>query len=126
MDSSSQTLIQGVSSLTDLLHRRAAEASDKGKYIFLKDDGGDIGATYGELDRKARAVAARLVENTSPGDRVLLLYPPGIDFLAGFFGCLYAKLIGAPLPLPGSRGGLRSSRWCGRIPELNWLSRPRR
>ena len=53
-------------------------------------------ATWGELDRRAQQVAAALRRASSPGDRALLLYPPGLDFIAAFFGCLYAGVVAVP------------------------------
>ena len=41
-----------------------------------------------------------LQERLSPGERVLLLYPPGLDYVAAFLGCLYARVIAVPTPLP--------------------------
>ena len=52
--------------------------------------------TYGELDRRARVVAARLQRRLAPGERALLLFPPGLDFLIAFFGCLHAGVIAVP------------------------------
>ncbi len=52
--------------------------------------------TYGELELRARTVAARLQEIGVRGERVLLLYPPGLDFAAGLFGCFYAGAIAVP------------------------------
>ena len=66
-------------------------------YCFLED--GDISETrlsYEQLDRKARAVAARLQQLRMTGQRALLLYPPGLDFVVGFFGCLYAGVVAVP------------------------------
>ena len=106
MDSNSFILGQGVSTLTELLGARAAETPDKLAYAFLKDGAGESPITYGELDLRARTVAAQLAGVTRPGDRALLLYPPGIDFLIGFLGSLYARVVAVPLPLPGARTGL--------------------
>ena len=93
--------------------------------------------TYAELDEKARAVAARLQEIAEAGERALLIYPAGLDFLVGLFGCLYAGLIGIPTPPPeASRlkrtgpGSTPSSRtrgllWCSRHPgSVHSSSRP--
>jgi acyl-CoA synthetase (AMP-forming)/AMP-acid ligase II len=52
--------------------------------------------TYGEMDARARAIASVLAERAAPGDRVLLLYEPGLDFIAAFYACLYAGLIAVP------------------------------
>ena len=56
--------------------------------------------TYGELDRRARALGARLQERGAPRDRVLLLCPPGFEFIVSFFACLYARQVAVPVPAP--------------------------
>src|SRR5262249_13614875 len=52
--------------------------------------------TYGTLDRRATALAARLQRICAPGDRALLLYGPGLDYVTAFFGCLYAGAVPVP------------------------------
>ncbi|MGH9765367.1 MAG: AMP-binding protein, partial [Blastocatellia bacterium] len=52
--------------------------------------------THGELDRRARAIGSALRELARPGQPALLLYPPGLDFIAALFGCFYAGVIAAP------------------------------
>ncbi len=106
MEATSTNRVPRVSSLSELLRARATEEPGRRAYTYLKDQSANVAITYGELDRGARAVAARLSGNLNRGERALLLYPPGIDFLTGFFGCLYAGVIAVPLPLPGARGGL--------------------
>jgi acyl-CoA synthetase (AMP-forming)/AMP-acid ligase II len=54
------------------------------------------GWTYAELDRQARRTAAALLQHASRGDRALLLYPPGLEFVAALFGCLQAGIIAVP------------------------------
>src|SRR5262245_55582416 len=56
--------------------------------------------SYGELAERARAIAGALVGLAPPGERALLLFPPGIDFVAGFFGCLYAGALAVPVYPP--------------------------
>lgn len=56
--------------------------------------------TFGGLDRNARAIAVAVRQRCRPGDRALLLYPPGLDFVAGFFGCLYAGVVPVPVYPP--------------------------
>lgn len=51
---------------------------------------------YAELDRRARAVAARLGALVPPGSQVLLVYRQGPDFAGAFFGCLYAGMVAVP------------------------------
>jgi acyl-CoA synthetase (AMP-forming)/AMP-acid ligase II/3-oxoacyl-(acyl-carrier-protein) synthase len=53
--------------------------------------------TYRDLDQQARVIAAFLQTKTQPGDRVLLAYPAGIDFVTAFVGCLYAGVIAVPV-----------------------------
>ncbi|WP_050432979.1 type I polyketide synthase [Chondromyces crocatus] len=85
--------------LVELLRRRAISDADKTSYTFLLD--GELPGpqlSYAELDRRARAIAARLQSVAAFGERALLLYPPGLDFIAAFFGCLYAGVVGVPAP----------------------------
>jgi len=59
--------------------------------------------SYGELDQRARSVAAVVQQLAKPGDRALLLYPPGLEFITAFFGCLYAGMINVPTYPPEVR-----------------------
>ncbi|WP_370640379.1 amino acid adenylation domain-containing protein, partial [Myxococcus sp. XM-1-1-1] len=84
--------------LNDALRVRAVgESSRQPLYTFLGESDGDEAAlTAYELDRQARRIAAVLQSRGAVGQRVLLLYPPGLDYLAGFFGCLYAGAVAVP------------------------------
>jgi len=90
--------------LPELLRRRAAEAGDDPAYTFL-GDGEEVAAelTFAELDRRSRAVASALRDAGAAGERVLLLYPPGLDFVAAFLGCLDAGAVAVPAYPPASR-----------------------
>ena len=69
--------------------------------MFVPERGGaHIHLTFAELHRRARAVAARLAHRTVRGDRAVLLFPPGLDFIVAFFGCLAAGVIAVPLMVP--------------------------
>ena len=84
--------------LVDLLDRRAQEAPNGLAYRFL-EDGTPASAdtiTYAELQRRARAIASLLSELDCQGERVLLLYPAGLGYIAAFFGCLYAGAVAVP------------------------------
>ncbi len=70
-----------------MLARRAATQSDLAAFTFLGENGPES-LTCGELDRRARAVAAWLERRVARGEPVLLVYPAGLDFLPAFFGCL--------------------------------------
>ena len=91
-----------VISLVDLLRRRALEAPERALFAFLPDgdDGAGVSLTRGELDCRARALAARLQELGLAQGRALLLYPPGLEFITAFFGCLYAGVLAVPAYLP--------------------------
>ncbi|WP_051767848.1 non-ribosomal peptide synthetase [Amycolatopsis vancoresmycina] len=82
--------------LAELLVRRGAEQPGREALTFLGDDGTAAAITYAELDARARAIAALLDGTCRAGERALLLYPPGLDYVAGFFGCLYAGIIAVP------------------------------
>jgi amino acid adenylation domain-containing protein len=56
----------------------------------------DVSISRGELDEAARGIAVALVERGAAGRPVLLLYPPGLDYVAGFLGCLYAGAVAVP------------------------------
>ena len=91
--------------VVDLLRRRAAMHGDRTAYIFLQD-GEDEAAriTYADLDRRARAIAAVLQDAGAEQARALLLYPPGLEYITAFLGCLYAGTIAVPAyPPHGSR-----------------------
>src|SRR6476620_3673030 len=90
--------------LAALLRDRAAGESNKIAYTFLVDGEEDARCiTYAELDARATGLAARLAERVSPGDRVVLLCPPGLEFIESFFGCLYAGAIAVPAFPPDPR-----------------------
>ncbi|HEU4322800.1 MAG TPA: amino acid adenylation domain-containing protein [Roseiflexaceae bacterium] len=83
-----------ISHLLDLL---AARQESQSGYTFLDDAGVEDGRmTYAELERRARAIAALLQQSMTPGERALLLYPPGLEYIAGFFGCLAAGVVVVP------------------------------
>jgi len=63
--------------LVDILRWRGTHQADKRAYTYLEDgDKKEVHITYGELDQKARAIAATLQKQNMQGERVLLLYPP--------------------------------------------------
>lgn len=87
------------STIVALLQMRAEQQPNSVAYAFVSDRGRDA-ITYAELDRRARGVGRMLAERHMHGSPVMLLYPPGLDYIAGFFGCLYAGAIAVPAYLP--------------------------
>ncbi len=86
--------------LVDMLEARASEGDARG-FTFL-DDGETDGPrmSFADLAHRARALAAVLQERGLAGERVLLMYPPGLDFIVGFFGCLCARAVAVPVYPP--------------------------
>ena len=90
-----------VSELILALRCHVAIRGVKSAFTFLRD-GEEVAArlSYAELDAGARAVASRLVGLAEPGDRAVLLYPPGPELVTAFLGCLYAAVVAVPAHPP--------------------------
>ncbi|MDQ7825987.1 MAG: type I polyketide synthase [Candidatus Eremiobacteraeota bacterium] len=87
--------------IVDILKWRAEHEPSARAFTFLKDGiVEETMLTYGGLFREARRVAAELQRLCAPGDRALLLYPHGLEFIKAFFGCLFAGVIAVPAPPP--------------------------
>jgi acyl-CoA synthetase (AMP-forming)/AMP-acid ligase II len=87
--------------LVEMLRWRALHQPEQRAYTYLID--GDTEGehlTFAELDFQSRMIAAMLQNRSASGERVLLLFPTGLEFIAAFFGCLYAGAIAVPLPPP--------------------------
>src|SRR5947207_6249437 len=94
--------------LNELLLWRAEDNSGQLALTFLKDgEKEEANWTYEELARRAWSVAALLQSSNSAGQPVLLLYPPGPDFIAAFWGCLAAGAIAVPVYPPRSNRNLQ-------------------
>ncbi len=91
-------------SMRDLLWTRAARHSDRVALRFVADDGqGEHSLTYGDLRDQARRIAGLLLRRADPGARVLLVCPPGLDFVTAFFGCVCAGMVAVPTSAPPPR-----------------------
>jgi len=87
--------------LVDLLRDRALQQPDQRIYTYLIDgekEGPNL--TIAALDDQARAIGALLQSYRAGGERALLLYPAGLEFIPALFGCIYAGVIAVPLPPP--------------------------
>ncbi|MEY9988738.1 acyl-CoA synthetase (AMP-forming)/AMP-acid ligase II [Streptomyces sp. V4I8] len=95
-----------VRSLVDLLTQHAAHHPDRTAYRHLVtgDCDGEIQEiSYGRLADRSRAVAAWLQERGLAGTRAMLLYPPGLEFVCGYLGCLAAGVVAVPGVPPQGR-----------------------
>ena len=97
-------------SLVDVLEHRAATQGNERALVFLTDRGAEDSAlTFSELHDAANAVAKRLAAVAKPGDRALLVFPPGLEFVIAFFGCLIARVIAVPMMVPRRQSARDSS-----------------
>lgn len=89
----------GEESPATILQALQAHVASQGEsviYTFLKSDQERLTLTYRALDERARSIAHELLSHAQPGDRALLTYPPGLEFIEAFLGCLYAGIIAVP------------------------------
>jgi len=85
-------------------------------FIYLEDGERDERKlTFGELHERALGVAHDLRASSRPGDRALLLLPPGLDYVAAIYGCFYAGVIGVSAPPPNPR---QLERTLGRLLKI--------
>ncbi|MBE9037111.1 type I polyketide synthase, partial [aff. Roholtiella sp. LEGE 12411] len=91
-----------INTLVNILVYRAFYQPESIAYTFLLDgETKKVSLTYQELDQKARAIAVELQRlKVTPGERALLLYPSGLEFIVAFFGCLYAGVVAVPVYPP--------------------------
>ncbi|HYL05471.1 MAG TPA: fatty acyl-AMP ligase [Thermoanaerobaculia bacterium] len=107
-------------SLVELGRARAESFGEQPLYTFLPDPPGEDEGhlSFAGLDLRARAIGAALQRLGAGGQRALLLYPPGLEFVAAFFGCLYAGVVAVPAYPP------RSARTLPRLLEIARDARP--
>ncbi|MEM9494094.1 MAG: AMP-binding protein, partial [Myxococcota bacterium] len=88
-------------SIVDHLRRHARERPEHIACRFLSDGERELQTfDYADLDRRARAMAARILAEGGRGERALLLLPPGPEYVLAFVGCLYAGAIPVPVYPP--------------------------
>ena len=88
--------------LHEVVQRRALATPHRPAVVFLSN--GEIGAetplSYAELDRAARATAVAILRRARPGDRAMLLFPSGLEFVVACLGCHYAGVVAVPTAPP--------------------------
>jgi acyl-CoA synthetase (AMP-forming)/AMP-acid ligase II len=131
--------------LVEILESHALEQADRLAYAFLSDDNSEKNTiTYRELYLQVGAIASALQDLGLAGERALLLYPAGLDFIKAFLGCLAAGVVAVPIHPPkrnrsmsrvaaiaqdaGAKLALTSTsmfsnldKWQSQTPELNGL-----
>jgi 8-amino-7-oxononanoate synthase len=101
-----------LTNLVDVLSYWADQIPEETAFYFTDGEGTDTAISYRQLHRRARAIAVQLSEQGLAGQRILLLYPPSLDFVEGFFGCLYAGAVAVPAFPP------RRNRYMSRIEAI--------
>jgi acyl-CoA synthetase (AMP-forming)/AMP-acid ligase II/acyl carrier protein len=91
------------SSLVHALRARAEAHPSKIAFHFIRSDGKIENLTYLDLHNSAGSIGCKIASLASPGDRMLLCYPPGLEFVKAFFATLYAGAIAVPVALPRGR-----------------------
>ena len=109
----------GQPSIVDLLAVNGTNAPDRRAYTFLDDGEQDAGhLTWRGLDRRSRSIASAIRDRVGPQARVLLLFPPGLDFIAGLFGAFRARAIAVPAyPPSGARRDRVATRLRGVVAD---------
>ena len=91
------------SNLAEMLESRATQYPDRAAFVFEDDEGNRETWTYAQLEARSRTIGSWLLRRSSVGDRVLLVYPPGLEFIAAFLGCVYAGVLPVPATYPKPR-----------------------
>lgn len=89
--------------LLEMLMTRSREYGEHPAFQFFEDDDCGLALGYQELDEAARRIAVGLRERFDPGVGVALVFPPGLDFIKAFFGCIYAGMLPIPATYPKPR-----------------------
>jgi acyl transferase domain-containing protein/acyl-CoA synthetase (AMP-forming)/AMP-acid ligase II/acyl carrier protein len=104
------------STLLELLRWRVEQQPEQRIYSFLADGETEKDFfTFSQLDRQARSIGALLQQYATSGERALLIYPAGLDFIAAFFGCLCSGVIAVPVYPPSAT---RSDRTLARFQAI--------
>ena len=88
-------------SLSSFFTWRCEQDPDALAYAFVRDTLEVAESiTYSQLQAQVQALAAHMGRHSRPGDRVLLVYPAGLDFARAFWACMLAGRIAVPVPAP--------------------------
>src|SRR4051812_26701601 len=91
------TISERYTNLAEAIRDTCVNNTEKRAFTYVLDgESAEIHLNYNDLDEKGRIIAAHLQQFTRPGDRAILLYPPGLDPIPAFIGCLYAGVVVVP------------------------------
>src|ERR1700730_401946 len=104
------TTIEDIS-LAEAFVAKANAHADVRFLCFIDDSGQQQEASYRDLDRAARQIALQLLTCGPPGDAVIIAFDSGLEFLAAFWGALYAGMLAVPIdPLGDDRERAQTER----------------
>ena len=86
--------------IVDVLNHWSQERPDEVAYYFSDGEGRDEQITYGQLQLASHAIAAELTRRGLAGERAILMFPPGLEFVKAFYGCLFAGVVAVPAFTP--------------------------
>jgi len=87
--------------LPEIIQTRAIHTPSETAYIFLRDGEDDEERiSYDELFRAATGIAGKLAGISAKGERALMLFPPGLEFVKALYGCFFAGIIAVPAYAP--------------------------
>ncbi len=90
-----------ITNVGNVLQEAAEIRPNQPVYTFTTNYGHNASTIkYAELHEQARAIGYALYRKGYQGQRVLLLYAPGLEYIAAFWGCLYAGVIAVPVYPP--------------------------
>ena len=101
--------------IVEVFQQRARDRGGELAYAFLAEGEETERRSYAEMDRWARSIAAELQRRELPGQRALLVFDPGLDYVAALAGCLYAGVTAVPAYPPDP---LRVQRTLSRLQRI--------
>lgn len=108
LDASQDQPATRFSDLVEMLETQSKIYGSRKMFCFLEDGENESDSkSFTEIQRSAKALAVELSKSANAGDRVLLLFPAGIDFVAGLFGCFYSGLVAVPAYPPRKNRSFR-------------------
>ncbi|HVF91386.1 MAG TPA: aminotransferase class I/II-fold pyridoxal phosphate-dependent enzyme [Blastocatellia bacterium] len=96
----SSEFIFGDITIIERLRHHATTQPGVSAYTFLREGGEAESLTFRELEKRTRDLALALSKRAGVGERALLLYPSGLEFITAFLACLYAGIIAVPATTP--------------------------
>ncbi|HEY8945479.1 MAG TPA: AMP-binding protein, partial [Polyangiaceae bacterium] len=108
--------------ITEVLDARASHHPERVIYRFLREGEQETDRLdFAQLVERARGIGAELSASGGSGERAILVYKPGLEFLAAFFGCLFAGVIAVPVSMPNRKRGLDIVRRITTDCDARWV-----